>query len=200
MNKLATLALLRRNGVPVPDTIVLFGNFIDTIVENVKKSMEFPVVVKPIEGSWGKLISLVRDEEELRSILEHKMFISGSYSKVHLVQRFINKPGRDIRLVTLGEEAVCAIYRVNEKHWITNTARGARAVPLKIDSELEDLAVKVAKLVGGEFLGLDIIEDPSRGYLVNEVNAVPEFKNCVAVACPELPELVVGYLASKARS
>jgi L-2-aminoadipate N-acetyltransferase (EC 2.3.1.-) len=58
---------------------------------------------------------------------------------------------------------------------------GARAEPLKIDDELQDLALKVKEVIGGFFLGIDIFEDKERGYIVNEVNGVPEYKNTVRV-------------------
>ncbi len=73
------------------------------------------------------------------------------------------------------------IYRENDKNWKTNTALGAVAKPLKIDEELKELTLKVKEIIGGFFLGVDVFEDKERGYLIGEVNGVPEFKNTVRV-------------------
>ena len=195
MDKLWSLSILRRAGLPTPKTLVAFTQ------ESAMKAAEelgYPIVVKPTNGSWGRLICLARDPEELRSIMEHRQYLPGSLAKVHLIQEFVKKPGRDIRVFVVGGEAVVAIYRVNG-HWITNTARGAKAVPAKIDSELEELSLKTAEALGGEILGIDFFEDPERGYLVNEVNPIPEFKNTVRVTGYNLPGKIIDYVISVAR-
>ncbi|MGC9136601.1 MAG: lysine biosynthesis protein LysX, partial [Caldivirga sp.] len=60
--------------------------------------------------------------------------------------------------------------------WRTNTARGGSAAPVKIDPELEDISVKASVATGSVYSGVDVVES-ERGYLVLEVNGVPEFKN-----------------------
>jgi len=194
-DKLWTLALLSTHGIPTPRTLVAFSE------ESALKAAEelgYPVVVKPINGSWGRLVSLVDDSETLRVIVEHRMYMNNPMLKVHLVQEFVRKPGRDIRVFVVGEEVPVAIYRVSQ-HWITNTARGGKAVPAPIDDELRELSIKTARVVGVEVAGLDIFEDPERGYLVNEVNAVPDFRNTVVVTGYDLAGKIVDYLVSIAR-
>jgi [lysine-biosynthesis-protein LysW]--L-2-aminoadipate ligase len=95
---------------------------------------------------------------------------------IYLVQEYIKKPGRDIRVTVVGDRAVAAIYRISPGDWRTNTARGGRAEPVKIDPELEEVAVKASKAVGAYYSGVDVAES-DRGYVVIEVNGVPEFKN-----------------------
>lgn len=196
MNKLWTARILVSNGIKIPRTIVTFGY--EPSVKAVEALGGYPIVMKPIDGSWGRLISLVRDHEELRTLLEHREFIPNPVMRINMVQEFVKKPGRDIRIFVIGDEAPVAIYRVSE-HWITNTARGGFALPAKVDSELEEIAIKTAKIVGGEFLGIDIFEDPGRGYLVNEINAVPEFKNTVRVTGYRIHVKVMEYVKQVAR-
>ncbi len=194
-SKVATLSLLARRGVPVPRTRVAVG------VEAALKAageLGYPVVVKPVEGSWGRGVALARDEEELRALLEYKEALPGGYSRVHVIQEYVEKPGRDIRVFTLGDRVVAGIYRVSE-HWITNTSRGARAEPLRPDGELEDLALRASEALGGGFLGVDVFEDRERGYVVNEVNGVPEFRNTVRVTGVDIPGLLVEYALGLAR-
>ena len=193
MNKLWTLSILARHGIKTPRTVVAFSD------ESCFKSAHvigFPVVLKPIDGSWGRLIAMARDEEELRALLEHRSYIPNPSMKVHMIQEYVNKPNRDIRVFVVGDEVPVAIYRVSS-HWITNTARGGRAEPAKIDDELRELALKTAKLINVEIAGIDIFEDKDRGYLVNEVNAVPEFKNTVAATGYKLQLKIMEYVKSQ---
>ncbi|MEJ2781720.1 lysine biosynthesis protein LysX [Stygiolobus sp. CP850M] len=177
-NKLYTLALLNKHGINVPRTFVSFSR--EKTLELADK-LGYPVVVKPIEGSWGRMIAKANDKDILMSLLEYQEYTTSQYRYAYFVQEFVNKPNRDIRIFVIGDEAPVGIYRINEKNWKTNTALGARAEPLKIDDELQDLALKVKEVIGGFFLGIDIFEDKERGYIVNEVNGVPEYKNTVRV-------------------
>ncbi|MEM0340445.1 MAG: lysine biosynthesis protein LysX [Acidilobaceae archaeon] len=194
-NKLWTLKLLSSRGIKIPTTYVAFD---EKSALDAAKRLGYPIVIKPIDGSWGRLVSLVGDDETLRSIIEHRSHVPDPRFQIHMVQEFVRKPGRDLRVFVVGSEVPVAIYRVSE-HWITNTARGGRAEPAPIDSELEELVLKVAEAVGVEIAGIDVFEDPERGYVVNEVNAVPDFKNTVAVTGYDLPSKIIEYLCGLAR-
>lgn len=195
MNKLWTASILARAGIKIPRTAIAFSE------ESCYKSAQllgYPIVVKPIDGSWGRLIAMARDDEELRAILEHRTYIPNPTMKVHMVQEYVKKPGRDIRIFVVGDETPAAIYRISD-HWITNTARGGKAVAAKIDAELSELALKTARLIGIEVAGIDIFEDPERGYVVNEINAVPEFKNTVAATGVQLHRNIMEYIKNQVR-
>ncbi|MEL9940424.1 MAG: lysine biosynthesis protein LysX [Ignisphaera sp.] len=193
MNKLWTLSILSRYGIKTPRTLVAFS---DEACFKYAQILGYPIVLKPIDGSWGRLIAMARDEEELRAILEHRSYIPNPSMKVHMLQEFVNKPNRDIRVFVVGDEVPVAIYRVSS-HWITNTARGGKAEPAKIDDELRELVLKVAKLIGIEIAGIDVFEDRDRGYIVNEINAVPEFKNTVAATGYKLHLKIMEYVKSQ---
>ncbi|RLG42295.1 MAG: lysine biosynthesis protein LysX [Thermoproteota archaeon] len=188
-NKLTTTAKLSEAGIPTPKTMVAFS--LDGALKAAKE-IGYPVVVKPINGSWGRLVSLAEDEEDLRTILEHREAIPSPYYRIHYIQEFIRKPGRDIRAYGTEKEFVTAIYRISD-HWITNTARGARAEPAPQNPELQELVVRTARAMGGGFLGMDIAEDEERGLLVLEVNAVTEFKNAARVTGVNIARELVSY-------
>jgi len=177
-NKLYTLSLLSKHGIRVPKTIVAFSK--EKALELANK-LSYPVVIKPVEGSWGRMVARAIDEDTLRNFLEYQEYTTLQFRYIYLIQEFVKKPDRDIRIFTIGDEAPVGIYRVNSRNWKTNTALGAKAEPLKIDEELQDLALKVKDIIGGFFLGIDVFEDPERGYIINEVNGVPEYKNTVRV-------------------
>jgi len=190
MNKLWTLKILSEKGIPIPKTYITldYGSSIE-----VAKIIGYPFVLKPIDGSWGRLIALVRDEEELRALIEHRNYIQNPIYRINMIQQYIKKPNRDIRIFTIGNQVVVAMYRVSN-HWITNAARGAIGVKAEVDNELEDLAIRTAKAVGGEVLGIDVFEDPEKGYIVNEVNAVPEFKTLVTATNIPIHMKIIEYV------
>ncbi|MEM0440529.1 MAG: lysine biosynthesis protein LysX [Candidatus Caldarchaeum sp.] len=184
-DKLITSCMLARRGVPAPMTAVALTR--QTAVEIAKK-MGFPVVVKPIYGSWGRNIARAFDEQSLVDILELRENMPNPMMKVHYLQEYVDKPERDIRAFYVWGEVPVAIYRVS-KMWKTNTALGGRAQPCPVTDELREIVVKAGDAVGGGVLGVDILESKEKGLLVNEVNGVVEFRNTV---------LVTGYnLAAK---
>jgi len=177
-NKLLTLSILSKHNIKTPRTFIAFSR--EKALELADK-VGYPVVIKPIEGSWGRMVAKAIDRDSLNNFLEYQEYTTSQFRYAYFIQEFVKKPNRDIRIFVIGDEAPVGIYRVNERNWKTNTALGARAEPLKISEELRDLALKVKDVLGGFFLGIDIFEDPERGYIVNEVNGVPEYKNTVRV-------------------
>lgn len=159
-NKALTATRLKAAGLPVPRSVVLFG---EPDVEIKDKA-----IVKTVSGSWGRKVALVSTEEELRLV------VKSSEGEVLLMQEMVGT-GEDIRVFVIGDRAVAAMRRIPPSgDWRSNAARGGTTLPQKIDSELEDLAVKAAKSVGAFYAGVDVLVG-ERLY-VNEVNGIPEFK------------------------
>src|SRR3989344_652499 len=172
-NKFLTSLLLKKNKVPtVPFALVLMEKEAKIAVSELGG---YPVVVKPVSGSWGRLLAKVNDEDALEAIIEQKQMLGSPMQKLIYLQKFVSKPGRDIRVAVLGDRLLCAIYRETD-HWITNTARGAVAKKCAIDKNLSEICQKASKAVGGGILGIDIFET-DRGLQINEINHTMEFKN-----------------------
>src|SRR5207245_7426067 len=146
----------------------------------------YPVVVKPVNGSWGRLLARINDRDAAEAVLEHQETLGSYQHHVHYVQEYIAKPLRDIRAFVTGERTICAIYRTSE-HWVTNTARGAVASNCPVTPELDSLCVRAAQAVGGGILAIDVLEDPQRGLLINEINATMEFRNSIAPTRVNIP-------------
>ena len=194
-DKLLTSAALQEAGVPVPRTVVAFTT--EAALEAIEE-LGYPVVMKPLQGSWGRLLSKVNDREAAETILEHKTTLGGYQHSVFYIQEYVEKPGRDIRSFVVGDETVAAIYR-DSPHWITNTARGGKASNCPITPELDRVSRAAAQAVGGGFLAIDIFEDPDGRLLVGEVNHTPEFRNSIAPTGVDIPAKIVEYLLEVAR-
>lgn len=193
-DKYLTTAALVRQQIPVPRTKLAFTP------EAALRALEeigYPAVLKPVVGSWGRLLARVNDRDAAEALLEHKETLGSYQHHTFYIQEYIAKPGRDIRAFVVGNRTVCAIYRASE-HWITNTARGASALNCPVTPELDALCVAAARAVGGGILAVDVLESP-RGLLVNEINATMEFRNSIVPTGVDIPGMVADYALAVAR-
>ncbi len=194
-DKLATSAALARAGIPQPRTAVAFTP--EAALQAIEE-LGYPVVLKPIFGSWGRMVVKLNDRDAAEAVLEHRAHLGSFHHNVFYIQEYVPKPGRDIRAFVIGDRVVTAIYRRAE-HWVTNTARGARGEVCPVTPELEDLVLRAAQAVGGGVLAIDVLEHPERGYLVNEVNHTMEFHTTVPLTGVDIPGMIVDYVLQQAR-
>lgn len=194
-DKLATSAALRTAGVPQPNVRLAFTpeSALATIEE-----MGYPVVLKPVIGSWGRMVSKVNDRDAAEAILEHREVLGNYQQQIFYIQELIKKPGRDIRAFIVGDQTIAAIYRTSG-HWITNTARGGVGSVCPVTPELHAICAAAAKAVGGGVLAIDLLEDPNRGLLVNEVNHTMEFHTTVPTTGVDIPGFIVDYTVTVGR-
>ncbi len=188
-NKLQTTSALTAAGVPSPRTLVAYTP--ESALEAIE-ALGYPVVLKPAVGSWGRLLSKLNDREAAEAVLEHKEVLGTYHHSIFYIQEYIQKPMRDIRAFVVGNETICAIYR-DSAHWITNTARGGKSSNCPVTPELNDLCVRAAKAVGGGVVAIDVLEDPGRGLLVNEVNYTMEFRNSILPTGIDIPDRMVDF-------
>jgi [lysine-biosynthesis-protein LysW]--L-2-aminoadipate ligase len=194
-DKLTTTLMLQRAHVPQPRIQVAFTP--ESALEAIEQ-MGYPVVLKPVVGSWGRLLSKINDREAAEAILEHKETLGSYQHSIFYIQEYITKPGRDIRAFVIGEQTVCAIYRTSP-HWITNTARGGQGTTCPVTPALNDICAAAAKAVGGGVLAIDVLEDPQRGYLINEVNHTMEFHTTVPTTGVDIPGMIADYTIAVAQ-
>lgn len=194
-DKLLTTLALARNNVAQPETRVAFTpESTMTAIEE----LGYPAVLKPVTGSWGRLLARVTDANSAEAIIEHRQTLGDYNFHTYYVQEYVDKPGRDIRAFVVGDRTICAIYR-SSPHWITNTARGGVASNCPVTPELDDLCQRAAAAVGGGVLAIDVFEAGERGLLVNEINHTMEFKNSSAPTGVDIAAEVVRYALSQAR-
>ena len=188
-NKLLTTMRLVRDRVPTPKTRIAFTP--ESALEAVEQ-IGYPAVMKPLIGSWGRLVSKVNDRESAEAIVEHKDVLGNYLHSIYYVQEYVAKPGRDIRAFVVGDETICAIYRYSQ-HWITNTARGGRAENCPVTPDLGELCVNAAKAVGGGVVAIDVLERDGE-LLVNEVNYTMEFRNSIDTTGVNIPARMIDYV------
>jgi [lysine-biosynthesis-protein LysW]--L-2-aminoadipate ligase len=154
----------------------------------------YPLVVKPVIGSWGRLIGKVNDADALDLAIDHKSALGGAPHAVTYLQAFVETGGQDIRSFVVADQCVAAITR-RADGWKTNTALGAVAEGRTVDPELAAISVAAARAVGGGIVAVDLFETEG-GYVVNEVNGTMEFRNSVHTSGIDIPGLVADAVLS----
>ena len=202
--------------IPTPATEVAFTK--EAALEAIE-SFGYPCVLKPVTGSWGRLMAKVDSRNAAEAVLEHKETLGHYEHKVFYVQEFVDKPGRDVRVLAVDGEPVAAMTRSSD-HWLTNAAKGGETKSFDLDGRATELVKQASATVGGGMIGVDLMEvgveadadtaeagvdaDAERGgagsgeYTVHEVNHTVEFKALDAATDVDVPARVVDWLESKA--
>ena len=173
-NKFATSRALHDRGVPTPKTIVT------TSPEEAEEALRNfgEAVSKPLFGYKGKDILLLKsgdplDLARLRSIVQDQGMV---YLQEFVATATASDSARDIRAFVVDGKTLGAIFRIAPPgQWISNLARGGRALACPLTSELEDLAEKAARAIGATYCGVDLLET-RHGLSVIEVNGTPSGK------------------------
>ena len=170
VDKGMTSFLLSRCELPTPTTIISSDlHFLRSkLREGFSVGKQF--VVKPLFGSQGKGLQLIRDTSEFVSF-EH---IQG----VVYAQEYI-QPGQgvgvDFRVFVVGNRVVASMKRIGVD-WISNVATGATVETVTLDENIELLAIQAVRVVGLEYAGVDLIQDAQGKFWITEVNSVPAWK------------------------
>ena len=191
VDKYLSLTLFQENGIPVPRTAVT-----ESPNEALKCFHELggDIILKPLFGSRGIGATRITDPNIAARIFETITFHHG----VLYLQEFIDHGGKDIRAFVIGNQVTAAMHR-KSTNWKTNVSRGAKPVPLKLSKELEDLAIKAAKIIGCKVTGADIIEGPN-GPLLIELNSQPGWKGLQSVTKKCIADEIINYVLSELKS
>lgn len=205
-NKLLTTLELLKAKIPTPKTFCAFTK------DGALKALEelgYPAVIKPVIGSWGRLIALLKDQDFAKAILEEREIMGNIFQKVYYLQQYVFKPARneeqyrrgdkvprDMRVFIIGDQVIAAMNRHEmQGDWRSTATRGARAVACKVTPDIEDLALKATKVVEGEILGIDLIEGDE--LMVQEINHVSGF-HALANSCGiDIGGRIVDYIIEK---
>ncbi len=189
-NKMIMTLRLKKHNIPTPKTYFSFSS--ESASENLER-VGYPLVIKPIIGSWGRGVMSLKDKDAAEAVMEIRDINDGPYDRIYYLQELIQRPPRDIRVITVGDEPIAAMYRKSSGGFKTNISLGADPEVCEITKEMEDIAVKASKAMGGGILGIDIMEDEKKGLVVHEVNNTVEFKGLARVAQRNIPKAMVVY-------
>ena len=191
VDKYCSLTLFHENGLPVPRTAVT-----ESHDEALKCFYELggDVVVKPLFGSQGVGATRITDPDIAARVFRTISFHHG----VLYLQQFIPHGGSDIRAFVIGDRVVASMRRVSE-NWKTNVSLGAKPVSLNLPKELENLAVKAAKVIGCKVTGVDLIEGPNGPSLI-ELNSQPGWRGLQSVTKIIIADEIINYIKSELKA
>jgi len=195
-NKMFMTLLLKKNNIPTPKTYFSFSS--ESAADNLEK-VGYPLVIKPVIGSWGRGVMPIKDKDTMEAVSEIRAITDSPHDRIYYLQELIKRPPRDIRVITIGDEPIAAMYRKSSGGFKTNIALGADPEVCEITKEMEDMAAKASKAMGGGILGIDMMEDEKRGLVVHEVNNTVEFKGLARVAQRNIPKEMVEYALNYVR-
>jgi RimK family alpha-L-glutamate ligase len=158
--------LLAHAGIPTPATWAVESPTIAAAIVR-REIGAGPLVLKPLFGSQGRGLRLIRSERDLPD--------PEAVKGVYYLQRYVGveRDGfRDFRLLVSGGRLVTAMMR-HSTSWITNIKRGGRPVAAVVDAQMKALGLDAAAAVGADFAGVDIVHDADGRPTVLEVNSMP---------------------------
>jgi len=181
VDKSMTTFLLHRAELPTPPSWTIEA-FNAAYALAARECGEEPLVLKPLFGSQGRGLLLVRSPDDIPP--------PDSVAGVYYLQRFVGGAGpdyRDFRIFVVDGVAVAAMAR-HAKSWITNVKRGGRPLPTPLDRELRSLAAAAADAVGANFCGVDILRSPDGTAYVLEVNSMPAWSGLQSVVSIDIAD------------
>ena len=104
-DKVATSLALKNAGIPQPKSLLAFT--VKGAIEAGER-LGYPYVLKPVVGSWGRLVSRINDRDAAEAIFEHRDVLGKYQHHIYYLQQLIQKPGRDIRAFVIGNETPVA--------------------------------------------------------------------------------------------
>lgn len=188
---------LARAKVPTPKTYLAFT---PEAARQAADKLGFPLVMKPVMGSWARMVHRINDMDSLDAALESREEMGNPWQKIYYLQEHVNKPGRDIRAFVVGGEVIAAIYRVSTEKsgWITNTGRGGTASKCEVGPELSELCLKAASIADEGIYGVDLMET-GHGLAVHEINHTTEFRNSIGPTGVDIPGKMMEYAIARAK-
>jgi RimK family alpha-L-glutamate ligase len=184
-DKYATQYVLHAAGIPIPQTFTT-----ESLARAYQKTNEMgKTIYKPILGSMGRgsmkfdNADLAYNAYRLLDRLQHPL----------ILQKYVQTPGRDIRVFIVGDEVVGAVYKyLLEGEWKSNVAQGGRMVEEEMSDEIIDMAFKATEAMGLDYSGVDILESPE-GPIVLEVNASPGWQGLKKATGKDVADIIVRY-------
>lgn len=184
-DKYATQYVLQAAGIPIPQTFTT-----ESLARAYQKTNEMgKTIYKPILSSMGRGSMKFDDADlaynayRLLDRLHHPL----------ILQKYVQTPGRDIRVFIVGDEVVGAVYKyLPEGEWKSNVAQGGKMVEEEMSDEIIEMAFNANEAMGLDYSGVDILESPE-GPIVLEVNASPGWQGLKKATGKDVAEIIVRF-------
>jgi RimK family alpha-L-glutamate ligase len=196
VDKSMTSLLLHAAGVPTPATWAMESVAAAQQLVTRESAAGRSLVLKPLFGSQGEGLQRVGWVDGAHVPLPP---LEGAYGSLAYLQRFVDAPHHDYRVLVVGGTAVAAMRRVSED-WVHNVARGARCAPQSLHEgmgpELARLAEAASRALDMDYAGVDLLPTPA-GPQVIEVNGVAAWQGLQRVTPFNIAQALVRDLLER---
>lgn len=186
-DKMHTHQALAESHLPTPKTMLAkFPADIDLI----ESALGFPVIAKTLQGALGTGVFLLEDRKALNNLMA---LIGEANPNLQLIfQEFIaSSRGRDLRVFVVdGQVIACMERTAKEGDFKANFSAGGSVKAFPLDPEIEELAVKTAKVLNIQIAGVDLLFTNDAHYTICEANTFPGFKGLEMACKVNVPELI----------
>lgn len=193
MDKIMMKAILNENTLPVLPYLYWtqhdWKTRQDELLEDVWKTLSYPLFVKPAMSGSSIGVSYVKDQTELRAAAE----VAGQYSRRTLVEKAVDKPLEINCAVMGGHEPTASVCEqpVSQTNFLSfedkylhqetensGMAGADRKIPAPISEELtshiQRLAVRTFQILDCAGVArIDFLVDAEHNVYVNEINTIP---------------------------
>lgn len=180
-------------GIPMPATYLAASG------EEGKKILEritYPIVMKMPHGTQGKGVMFADSYSAAVSLLDAMVALKQPI----IIQEFIDTEGRDIRAVVVGDKVVASMFRIAEEgEKRANIHAGAKGEACILDAKTQKIAIETARCLGAEICAVDILESPTRGPLMIELNLSPGLQGITSVTGIDVADIIARYLYDRTK-
>lgn len=178
-NPARCLQALAANGIAIPATVM--ARDAKELMAMIGLVRGVPVLVKLLQGSERRGLMVCESEQSLKAALEAVLGLGHNI----VMQEYVKRAGRDIRVFVVGGQAVAAVTRVPKPGRLSRTlSRIARLEALTPSPEVRHTAERAATICGLEVCAVDLLElkkGPPKVFEVNASPSLPEMEQATGV-------------------
>lgn len=193
-DKMETYIALSNTGVPMVDTLpapLCYTSGVKvkkSILDNVEKTLNYPVIIKSSFGSLGSGVYKANNRQELENIANNLICTP------HIFQKFIKESsGLDTRVILIGGKVVASMERRSTTDFRSNIELGGVGVSVTLNENFKQVAEKTAKALKLDYCGIDLLHSHS-GAVVCEVNSNAFFGGIESVTKINVAKLYAEYI------
>ena len=191
VDKAMTSFLLKLHGVATPNTWVCESRHQAADILQTQLPIA-PMVIKPLFGSQGQGIRLLKQGDKLPVPMERHV------DGVYYLQSFVESGAgawHDYRVFIIAGKAMATMVR-HGSSWLNNVALGGRCERVEDAGEVAQLAELAAKAVSIDYCGVDVILDTTGKLYVLEINSIPAWRGLQSVSAIDISQALVDNLLS----
>jgi RimK family alpha-L-glutamate ligase len=151
-------------------------------------SLEFPMVLKQVDGRGGNEVYLLNTLTEINAKLQeysHKRFV---------LQKFADNPGKDIRVFVIGSEVIGAVLRESNTSFKANYTLGGSVSAYHLNEDEQLLVNKITSSLDADFIGIDFLLNNENEFIFNEIEDVVGCRSLYSTSNVNAAALYMDYI------